>query len=428
MTNLKTVSMGVLDRQLTNKEAWTTFWACFLYGFTTSFMCFKVSSPLLAIAEEFSIAEGDIGMVMTTFAIAALVLAYPGTWFMRNVGVKFTVIVTALFSLAGTVLGCVATTYEIFMFSRVLEGIGYGMFAAMGANICTRIFPTSKLGLVMGTWSLWMPVGSTFAFVASPLIFEALGWRAIWVFCAILEIVSIAAVLFLMKMPAKSEADLVEGDPAKERRKTKNFFFAAIMVQVAFTAWCFLYLVNINSLYPAYLQQIKGLSVMDSSMLPTILAVITIVFGVFAGILADKTRQRKWMLVIAYIAVAINFAFFVFTEDPANMASPWIAMVIMGLCGAFMPMCTRSIVPVLCPDQGKTDYALATMAFVTAVAQFGGVIASQSATTLGWATHGLVVCMPIALVAAVIILVFVKSEKQVLQEQAAFEAAAEPAE
>lgn len=333
MTNLKTVSMGVLDRQLTNKEAWTTFWACFLYGFTTSFMCFKVSSPLLAIAEEFSIAEGDIGMVMTTFAIAALVLAYPGTWFMRNVGVKFTVIVTALFSLAGTVLGCVATTYEIFMFSRVLEGIGYGMFAAMGANICTRIFPTSKLGLVMGTWSLWMPVGSTFAFVASPLIFEALGWRAIWVFCAILEIVSIAAVLFLMKMPAKSEADLVEGDPAKERRKTKNFFFAAIMVQVAFTAWCFLYLVNINSLYPAYLQQIKGLSVMDSSMLPTILAVITIVFGVFAGILADKTRQRKWMLVIAYIAVAINFAFFVFTEDPANMASPWIAMVIMGLCG-----------------------------------------------------------------------------------------------
>lgn len=403
-----------MDRQLSNKERWLCFWALFLYGFMTSFMLFKASSVLPYIASDLSIAAGDVGMVMTSFSIAGLVLAYPGAWIMRKIGMKFSVMIVVAISVVGTALGCVAMTSEMFLLSRAIEGVSYGLFSVMGPNLMPRLFPLKKLGLVMGVWSLWMPVGSVCAFVITPLMFGSWGWHSVWYVAVVLQIIAGVALFFFMKLPKIAENEIVDGDPTKRRDTSKNFVFAGLMMQVAFTVWCFVYLANINGLYPTYLQEVKGLSVFDSSMLPTVLALVTIALGTFAGIISDKFSSRKNFAVIAYALTAVAMFAFAFTEDPSDMASPWITMFIVGVCGSVLPMATRSIVPVLCPDPKKTDYVLATMTFVTCVAQVFGVAASQSVQALGWHGNAVFVLGPLCVVAAVIVLVFVTSDKKAL--------------
>lgn len=417
-----------MDRQLNNKERWLCFWALFLYGFMTSFMLFKASSVLPYIASDLSIAPGDVGMVMTSFSIAGLVLAYPGAWIMRKIGMKFSVMIVVAISVIGTALGCVAGTSEAFLLSRAIEGVSYGLFSVMGPNLMPRLFPLKKLGLVMGVWSLWMPVGSVCAFVITPLMFGAWGWHSVWYVAVVLQVIAGIALFFFMKLPKVPENEIVDGDPMKKRDTSKNFVFAGLMMQVAFTVWCFVYLANINGLYPTYLQEVKGLSVLDSSMLPTVLALVTIALGTFAGIVSDKFSSRKNFAVIAYALTAVAMFAFAFTEDPSDMMSPWITMFIVGVCGSVLPMATRSIVPVLCPDPKKTDYVLATMTFVTCVAQVFGVAASQSVQALGWNGNAVLVLGPLCVVAAVIVLVFVTSDKKAVAALREAEAKLEPAQ
>lgn len=420
-------SYGVADRQLTNKERWICFWALFFFGFQCSFSLFKASSVLPQIAEELAISAGDIGMVMTSFSIAGLLLAYPSAMIMHKIGMKSSVLISAIVSVIGTALGWLAPTAEVFMVSRFVEGIAYGLFSVQGPNLLPRLFPTNKLGLVMGVWSLWMPVGSVFSFVVTPMFYNAWGWRSAWLFCVILQALAIVVLLVFMKMSKIPENELVAGDATKKRKPGKNFFFAAIMMQVAFTGWCFVYLTNINGLYPTFLQEVKGLSVADASWPTTVLALVTIALGTFAGILSDKFQARKSLAVGAYVVVGITMFTIGFTDDPNDMVSPWLTMLLIGMCGSILPMATRSIVPVLCPDPKLTDYALATMAFTTCVAQVLGVVASQSVQFLGWHGNAAFVLCPVALVAAAILLFFVKSDKKVgaIREQELAEQLAE---
>ena len=81
-------SYGVLDRQTTNTERWVTFAALFLFGFTASCNLFKASPVMMVIGGDLGLDAGGLGLIMTFYSIAALVMAFPGALVMRKIGVK----------------------------------------------------------------------------------------------------------------------------------------------------------------------------------------------------------------------------------------------------------------------------------------------------------------------------------------------------
>ena len=78
---------GVLDRQTTNTERWLAFAALFLFGFTASCNLFKASPVMPVLGESLGIDAAMLGLVMTFYSIAAVVLAPGGALVLRNVGV-----------------------------------------------------------------------------------------------------------------------------------------------------------------------------------------------------------------------------------------------------------------------------------------------------------------------------------------------------
>ena len=183
---------------------------------------------------------------------------------------------------------------------------------------------------------------------------------------------------------------------------------------VVFVIWVFVYVVNINGMYPTFLQDVKGMSVFDSSMLPNWLAIITIPLGIVAGIISDKFAIRKKALVTFYVVTALIFFFLAFTPGK-DATSSWAFCIIMGVCASFIPTYTRGITPLLCTDSFKCDMALCLMAFFTGVAQVCAVVASMSVATIGWFANAQFVLAPLCLVAAVAIAIVVKDDKKVVE-------------
>lgn len=131
-----------------------------------------------------------------------------------------------------------------------------------------------------------------------------------------------------------------------------------------------------------------------------------------------QSRQLKpserWICFAALFFLGFTATFNQFKAAPAiqyigaDMTGPWIACILMGIAGALVPTGTRAIAPVLVPEPKKTDLVLATMAFATGVAQF--------------------VLTPLALLAAVLVIVFVKSDRKTHEVRVAERAAQDAAE
>lgn len=413
MSSSGIANFGVQNRQLTQTERWICFSALFFFGFTAAFNLFKAAPAIAFIGADLGFDEAGLGYIMSSYAIAALVLAYPGMLIMQKIGVKASVLISCVLMLLGSVVGSFAPNAALFLVGRAIEGCAYGLICVIGPNIMPRLFPLKNQGLVMGIWSLWIPVGTIIAFFLAPVIFEAAGWRPIWYVSLIMEVVSLAWMFASVKMPQVPENELVDGDVTRRKKPGKCFMFAAIMMSVAFLAWVYVYVDNINTLYPTFLQQAKGMSVFDSSMLPNWIAIITIPVGILFGVLSDKWNARKYFVAVPYLVVALLMFFCAFTPGD-DLVGPWTFCIIMGVCAAGIPMGTRAIIPVLVPNPKKTDFALATMAFATGLAQCMGSLASLSIAEIGWTANGQFVLAPLALIASLIVFICVKSDRKVL--------------
>ena len=408
-------SYGVLDRQTTNTERWVTFAALLLFGFTASCNLFKASPVMMVIGGDLGLDAGGLGLIMTFYSIAALVMAFPGALVMRKIGVKAMVVISCAIMVCGTAISAFSSDSGMFLAGRAIEGIAYGLFCVCGPNILPRLFPRKQMGLAVGIWSQWIPCGTIIAFFTAPLVFEATGnWQGIWFVTLALGIVALILLIALVKMPQKNENEIVAGDASVVAKPGKQFFASAALVCVVFFIWVFVYVVNINGMYPTFLQDVKGMSVFDSSMLPNWLAIITIPLGIVAGLVSDKFAIRKKALVTFYVVTALIFFFLAFTPGE-DATSSWAFCIIMGVCASFIPTYTRGITPLLCTDSFKCDMALCLMAFFTGAAQVCAVFASMSVAAIGWFANAQFVLAPLCLVAAVAIAIVVKDDKKVVE-------------
>lgn len=421
----KLVSFGVQDGQLTSRQRWLCFSALFFCGFVACYSCFKGGAILPQLSVAFGLNSGQQGLVMSMFAIVGLVCAYLGTWIMRNMGIKFSVMLTIVVSILGSASGLFAQSADAFLATRALEGAGFGLISTIGPNIMPRLFPLRNQGLVMGIWSQWVPVGSVLSFTFAPMLITnpttGDGWQTVWMVSLVLEIIVAVCLMIFVKLPAVAENTIIGGDVNRKKTYHKTYWKSALAISIIFFSWCLVYLSCINQFYPSFLQggnealalSSYAMSPSEANMVPNIIALVTIPMGILVGVLADKTNTRKILLLIPWAVTALSVGFIAFNETLPG--APYIFAVLMGLCAACVPTMTRSLIPLLAQEPVKTDYCLATMAFVTAVAQIGAVAIGMGITTFGWQGNALYICVPVLLVAFVITL-FCKSDKKALEE------------
>ncbi len=406
----KSAQWGVSEKALTNRERWLCFWSLFVFGSCCVYQWLMPASILTNIGAVFEMSLDTAGWIMSVFTLTGLVLAYPGAWIMRNVGIKVSILIAALLTISGNVLALVADSGVLFIVARAIQGCGFGLIAVIGPNIMPRLFPLERQGLVMGIWSQWVCPGVALAALSTPLLYGAFGWRSIFCLSLVLQVVTTLLVLVFVKMPAVPEnAARTDAGRGGAGKPSRAYVASAFAVGFCFLAWCTSY-PTFNTFYPTYAQTVQGMDMFTASMTtlrgrhcdyPWRHPVRTSGRQDQAAQTHARHRLRPCSLPYARRSCRLGPKT---RRSPGQAYSSWDFF-----CAGLVPTMSRALIPVLARDPRATDYALTGMAFVT---QLGGFIAAFFGTIAAGTSYqfaALTFVVPLCAV-AVIVLLFVQND------------------
>lgn len=355
-----------------------------------------VSVALNTFQQEFDATAAEVAWTMTGYTLAlASVIPLTG-WAADRFGTKRLYLLAVALFTAGSVLCAAATSLEMLVLFRVLQGLGGGMLMPLGMTILTRAAGPERVGRVMAVLGIPMLLGPIFGPILGGALIESASWH--WIFLINLPI-GIAALAYAWVVLPKDEVEpsetfdwlgmlllspglaaflygvssIPEEGTAMAARVMVPMVLGAILI-VAFVPWALnrrnihplvelrlfanknmtvaviamtlfaIAFFGASLLFPLYFIQVRGEGTLFTGWLLAPQGVGAMLTMPVAGILADKIGPGKIVLVgITVITVGMAM----FTQIGADTSYAYIlgALFIMGLGmgGTMMPIMTAAL-------------------------------------------------------------------------------------
>ncbi len=163
-----------------------------------------VSVALNTFQQEFNATAAEVAWTMTAYTLAlASVIPLTG-WAADRFGTKRLYLLAVALFTAGSVLCAAATSLEMLVLFRVLQGLGGGMLMPLGMTILTRAAGPERVGRVMAVLGIPMLLGPIFGpSLGGALIASA---RRHWIFLINLPI-GLAAIVYAWIVLPKDEVE-----------------------------------------------------------------------------------------------------------------------------------------------------------------------------------------------------------------------------
>src|SRR4051812_11243892 len=276
-----------LFKSLTREQR-NTFVACFLGWALDALDFFLVTFVLTQIAQDFgrSIPQVAFAITLTLMArpLGAFLFGLLGDKFGRRIPLMIDIVFYSLMEL----LTAFAPNFTVFLFLRVLFGIGMGGEWGLGASLAMESLPTATRGLFSGILQQGYAVGYLLAALVYWIVFPWFGWRGLFVAGAL---PSLLVLYIRVRVP---ESPIWERDRNKQthggwkplkfvRQHGPRFLYAALLMTA------FNYMSHgTQDLYPTYLEQQRGFGVSAKSIISIVYAIGAICGGTVIGFLSQK--------------------------------------------------------------------------------------------------------------------------------------------
>jgi EmrB/QacA subfamily drug resistance transporter len=341
-----------------------------------------VSVALRTFQTVFDATAAQVAWTMTGYTLAlASVIPLTG-WAADRFGTKRLYLLAVLLFTAGSVLCATATSLEMLVLFRVLQGLGGGMLMPLGMTILTRAAGPDRVGRVMAVLGIPMLLGPIFGPILGGWMIDALSWH--WIFLINLPIGALAfayawrvlpkdsvepsesfdfvgmlllspgLAAFLYGVSSIPEAGTINDPkvltwagigavliiafvpwalrprnihPLVELRLLKNINMTVAVVAMMLFAIAFF---GASLLFPLYFQEVRGESALRAGLLLAPQGIGAMVTMPVAGFLSDKIGPGKIVLVGI---VVITFGMGMFTQIEAATGYTYLitALFIMGL-------------------------------------------------------------------------------------------------
>ncbi|MCD4532952.1 DHA2 family efflux MFS transporter permease subunit [Nocardioides sp. cx-169] len=149
-----------------------------------------VSVALETFQREFDATSAQVAWTMTGYTLAlASVIPLTG-WAADRFGTKRLYLLAVLLFTLGSMLCAAASSLEMLVGFRVLQGLGGGMLMPLGMTILTRAAGPSRVGRVMAVLGIPMLLGPIFGPILGGALIDSASWH--WIFLINLPIGIIA--------------------------------------------------------------------------------------------------------------------------------------------------------------------------------------------------------------------------------------------
>ena len=170
-----------------------------LDSFLTPMMGSAVAVALPSIARDFAMNAVQMGWVASAYLLAAAAFLLPcGRLADIHGRIKVFTIGTLLFGAASLLAG-LAPHAGIFLFARVLQGMGGAMIFGTSVAILTSVFPPQRRGWVLGINVAATYSGLSMGPFIGGLLTQSFGWRSVFLINVPLGLLVLAAIWLKMR-------------------------------------------------------------------------------------------------------------------------------------------------------------------------------------------------------------------------------------
>jgi MFS family permease len=279
-------------------------WVCvFLFTLTMINYADRVALSVAAtpIRTEFGLSQVDMGYLLSSFLWFYVFCLIPvGLLVDRFGGKVVNGLGIGLWS-AATVLTGFSTGFGFMLGTRIVMGVGESTSWPASNRIIREWFPASERGLANAIFGAGSAAGPAIGAVAISYLVGSFGWRTGFIAAGLIGFVWLTAWVLMFGQPervgwlgtAERQKILRERDGAADTAGVKGSSLAYLLRQRSVWGLFFTQGTEVYGGYmlltwlPSYLQQAKGLSVMDAGMLTAIPFGVASVLGVGLGKLSD---------------------------------------------------------------------------------------------------------------------------------------------
>jgi predicted MFS family arabinose efflux permease len=334
-------------------ERWVVTIAAYLAGMAVALNQFKVPPVMPVLMTTLNVDMSTGGWLMSSFAVAGVILALPAAFVLRRIGPKHAGLIALGCTVAGSAMGALAQSPAALLFSRSIEGIALGLITVVAPAVISMWFPAEQRGTPMGVWATWVPVGS-FAMLnlAAPLL-RLLGWRGIWWFGALFSLAVFVLYAAVVRPPPLAGAPRSPTLPAVrvDRALLTPSAWALALVFAAFS----FSMMGFGTWAPSYLNEALDMNLAAASFASSVVALAGIPANIIAGGVLDRIRNRGMLLVAPLLAAGVVF-FWSFRLQSGAVVLPY--MMLVGATAGFIPPTIFTLAPQTMRDPASAGLAI----------------------------------------------------------------------
>ncbi|WP_366522929.1 DHA2 family efflux MFS transporter permease subunit [uncultured Nocardioides sp.] len=148
---------------------------------------------------EFDASPAEVAWTMTGYTLALATVIPLSGWAADRFGTKRLYMLAVLLFALGSALCALATSIEMLVAFRVLQGLGGGMLMPVGMTIMTRAAGPERVGRVMAVLGIPMLLGPIFGPILGGWLIDAASWH--WIFLINIPIGMVALVYAWRVLP-----------------------------------------------------------------------------------------------------------------------------------------------------------------------------------------------------------------------------------
>jgi MFS family permease len=310
-----------------NHRRWAVLFAS-SYAFVAFAFSLQSMPPLIgAIMQEYSIDNAQAGLLMSSVVMPGIFLAIPAGILIERYGIRIVGSISSLLVALGSLVTAVAGSFAMVLIGRFIIGIGGAFITTVTPTIIPQWFPREELGRATGLYGLGMPIATVLAFPSASSLMLKYGWhRSIYLSIAIAALNAVLYTILMKEGPLRGERNRGPGVRSvlvnAEVWKVGIIWLLFNAAALSFTTWG-----------PNILQDYRGMSPISSSFLASSIMLVEIPCVPAFGLLSDRMRRRKSLMVIGCAVMAGALVLMAYSSGMALIAS----IVIMGTAASLIP-------------------------------------------------------------------------------------------
>ncbi|WP_051083090.1 CynX/NimT family MFS transporter [Kiloniella laminariae] len=310
-------------------------------GIVASLQIGKVAIAAPMLQSEFSLNLAAVGWMTSIFAVIGLVGGIPFGALVARVGDRRTLIFGLGAIVLGAAIGAKSSSFFMFLFSRVLESLGFLLITIAGPAVLQRVVPTGQRNIAFALWSCFMPTGIALAMVAGPLFTD---WKTIWWTCAFLAATLVVATYqFIEKTATPSPVQTSMGaDTLAVVGKS-----GPVLLALCFAFYSLMFFA-LFSFLPVLLMERMGVTHGIAGLLSALATAVNIIGNLFAGYFLTRGTSRPVLIAFSCVTMGVS-AVGIFLPLFGDTAT-FLLCLVFSVSGGLIPATLLSSVPTLAPS------------------------------------------------------------------------------